>query len=410
MLTQEFIMQIRDLKAQGLSLKAIARQTGHSRNTVRKVLRQQHTGRVRAGPIRPSKLDAFAAHVQARHTQYGLSAVRLHEEVRAMGFTGSVHTVRRFLRPWREERQRQRLATTRFETPPGHQAQADWGELGAFPGPDGKLLNVYVFVMVLGHSRKMFIHFTLDMKLPTLLHCHQLAFAYFGGVPRQILYDNMKQVRLGPNRLHEAFVDFSSFHGFVPKTHRPYRPRTKGKVERQVHFVKDNFLLGREFFGMADLNARGLSWLEQTANARVHGTTGLVPGEVFARVEAAALTPYASFPPYTGVVVQRRKVSAEAVVRHRRSEYMVAPEHIGCEVEVLAVAGRIRVRQGDTVIADHPVATRPGQRIATPEQVAALSAYVARQLAPDDPPPLCHIRFDAPVQRVELSRYDEVAS
>jgi transposase len=410
MLSQEFIMQIRDLNAQGLSLKAISRQTGHSRNTVRKVLRQQHTGKIRTGPLRPSKLDAFADYVRTRHAQYGLSAVRLLGEILPMGFTGSVHTVRRFLRPWREERQRQRLATTRFETPPGHQAQADWGELGSFPGPDGIPLKVYVFVMVLGHSRKMFMHFTLDMKLPTLIHCHQLAFAYFGGAPRQILYDNMKQVRLSPNRLHEAFVDFSSFYGFVPKTHRPYRPRTKGKVERLVHYVKDNFLLGREFSGLEDLNARSLSWLDRTANARVHGTTGEVPSEVFASVEAAELTPYASFPPYTGVVIQRRKVSTEAVVRHRRSDYMVPPEHIGQEVEVLVQAGRIRVRLGDTVIADHPLSTRPGQRMATPEQVAALSAYVARQVAPDDPPPLCHIRFDAPVQRAELSRYDEVAS
>ena len=113
------------------------------------------------------------------------------------------------------------------------------------------------------------------MRLESLIRCHQNAFAYFGGWPAKILYDNMRQVIVRPGLVNPRFRDFADHHGFEPKAHRPYRPRTKGKVERMVSYVKDNFLAGRSFDSLEALNTQGRNWLDTTArNVRIHATTG----------------------------------------------------------------------------------------------------------------------------------------
>src|SRR5262249_35406080 len=151
-----------------------------------------------------------------------------------MGYDGSVVILRRFLATLDDDRRRDRRLTVRFETPPGHQAQADWAYAGRLIDSEGRSRSVYIFTFVLSYSRMLFVRFTTSMNLAALIDCHQRAFDYLGGWPRTILYDNMKQVRLGPGRLNEAFLDCANHYGFTPKTHRPYRPRTKGKVERAV--------------------------------------------------------------------------------------------------------------------------------------------------------------------------------
>ncbi len=142
--------------------------------------------------------------------------------------------MRRFLASLEQQATHQRRLTVRFETPPGHQAQADWAYAGKLSDALGQPRQVYVFAFVLGYSRMLFVRFTTSMNLATLIDCHQQAFAYLDGWPRVIFYDNMKQVKLGPGRWNEAFLDFARHYGFTPKTHRAYRPRTKGKVERMV--------------------------------------------------------------------------------------------------------------------------------------------------------------------------------
>jgi transposase len=175
-------MDIRSLHKEGHSIKAIARHTGRSRNTIRRVPRT-------AGPTafrtleRNSRLDAFKAYLQQRWESCGLSAVRLLPEIHAMGYTGSIATLRRYLHCLKPERERLRKLTVRFETPPGQQAQADWAYAGRFPDPAGRIFPVYIFVMGLGFSRMLYVEFTSSMKLPALLRCHQNAFQFFGGGP-----------------------------------------------------------------------------------------------------------------------------------------------------------------------------------------------------------------------------------
>jgi transposase len=397
------VLDVLDLRRQGHSIRAIAAMTGLARNTVRKVLRGQHTLK-RKPADRATKLDPFKDYLRRRRAEHPLSAVRLLAEIRPMGYTGSVQTLRRFLATLAGQARREQRLTVRFETPPGHQAQADWAFAGKLPDAAGTPRPVYVFTFVLSFSRVLFAHCTTSMGLPALIDCHRRAFAELGGWPRQILYDNMKQVRLGPGRWNEGFLDFARHYGFTPRTHRPYRPRTKGKVERAVEYVKDNFLLGRSFAGLDDLNAQLRGWLADTANVRVHATTGQRPADLLPREE---LTPHASVPAYQFLDPVGRTVSFESLVHFRGSRYSVPPAFAGQAVEVAAAGGQIVVRAGDAVVAEHREATRPGQCVVAREHIEELWKVTAEQIKP----PVVAPRWPAAepqVARVDLRAFEEV--
>lgn len=400
-------MDVKGLRGEGLTIKEIVRMTELSRNTVRRVLRGEHPMKVRAGP-RGSRLDAFKPYLRERFEQYALSAVRLHAEIAAMGYAGSIQTVRRFLAELRGPSRRLAMATLRFETPPGKQAQADWAECGRFDLGGARPVTVYAFVMVLSYSRMRFVRFTTSIRLAELIACHQRAFEYFGGWPREILYDNMKQVRLDRGRLNEAFCDFADHHGFAVKTHRPYRPRTKGKVERTVDYLKDNFLAGRTFESFEDLNAQAHHWLETVANAKVHATTGKVPRELLAQER---LTPLTACPAYRLAQPVRRTVSREAMVHFQGSRYSVPPSFAGQAVCVQAGGGVLTVRLADTVIAEHRQALKAGQAIVAREHLAELWRLTAEQTAVPTAPSgeRWHLLAAAEVERVPLKRFEEVA-
>lgn len=396
-------MDILLLHKQGLSIRDIARQCGLSRNTVRKVLRSQHDGSRKPSP-RTGKLDPFKDYLSGRRAELPLSAVRLLDEIRPMGYTGSVITLRRFLAHIDGQANRQRRATVRFETPPGHQAQADWTAAGRILGPDGKAVNLYAFAMVLCYSRTLFVRFTTSMALPTLLDCHRQAFAFFGGWPRVLLYDNMKQVRAGPGKFNEQLLDFAQHYGFCPKTHRPYRPRTKGKVERAIDYFQDNFLLGRNFADLDDANGQVRSWLDATANVRLHATTNQRPVDLLA---GENLTPIGTVPDYQLLAPVKRSVSVESMVHYQGSRYSVPPQHIGNSVAVVASSGVVIIRQGELVIAEHRQAASPGQSIVCREHLAQLWKITHEQTAR---PPVRRASGinSAEVLQVDLKQFEEV--
>jgi transposase len=405
MLNLDQFMNIRFLHKQGHSVREIARLSGHSRNTVRKLLRARRVP-LPATRERASKLDAYKAYLTERWQAHGLSAVRLLPELRSQGFKGSVQIVRRFLHTLKATRRTDQALTVRFETPPGEQAQCDWAEIGRFAQPDGTSVRVYAFVMVLGYSRYLYVEFTRSMSLATLIRCHQNAFAFFGGWPRRILYDNMRQVVVGPERINARFLDFTRHHGFEVRRCRPYRPRTKGKVERSVAYLRDSFLNGRTFQGLDDLNAQARHWLGHVANIRVHGTTQARPCD---RLLEETLTPCAGLNPYQVARSTARTVGAEALVRYAKSDYSVPARWVGTRVTVDAGDSAIVIRARDLVIAEHPPATGPGQRIESPAHVRerwerAVPAVTA------SPPTGCHVTFTEAVQVRPLALYAEVAS
>ena len=201
-----------------------------------------------------------------------------------MGYTGSERSVRRFVAELYPKTAPEPVV--RFETAPGQQAQMDWGTYRL----NGE--RVYSFVGVLGYSRWLYLEYVDSTRAEVLVACHRRMFQAFGGVPREVLYDNMRTVVThrdaygrGRHRLHDALWDLAKGHGYRPLLCRPYRPQTKGKVERTIHYVANSFFhplvtrlkLLEEPLDLARLNAEARLWANGVANVRVHGTTGDQP-------------------------------------------------------------------------------------------------------------------------------------
>ncbi len=321
-----------------------------------------------------------------------------------MGYTGSIYPLRRYMQTLAQPAKALAKMTVRFETAPGEQAQVDWAYCGRFPDGEGKLISIYLFVMVLCFSRMMFIKFTTSMRLPVLLACHLEAFRFFGGWTTCLLFDNMKQVRINPQEWNAEFLDFANYHGIVPKTCRVRRARTKGKVERPVHYVKDNFLNGRSFADVEDLNLQGLGWLNNTANVRIHGTTQRRPMDLFADEK---LTPYASIAPYRYQPWVSRNVDSESFVHFGASRYSVPPKNVGKKVLVQQADQKILIRCADLIIAEHKAAERPGSRVADKAHISELWKLSLQNGTP--PAPHWEVLFTNTVDTPSLDVYEEVS-
>lgn len=285
---------------QGLTKAAIAERVGVSRRTIHYWLASgqldRPIGRPVGYPPRPTKLDRYQAIIRERLETYPeLSAVRLFEEVRAAGYGGSLTQLKVYVR---QVRPRPSVdPVVRFETPPGKQGQVDFAE---FRFPWGKRFGLLV---VLGYSRLLWLRFYRRQTMRVLFEGLETAFRFFGGVPRELLFDQLKAVIIEDERPdggrvveNPEFLRFAAHWGFRIRACRPYRAQTKGKVERPVSYVRKSLVYGREFLDDEDLNARAADWLERVANVRVHGTTREQPIVRFERDEQAVLLPLALRP------------------------------------------------------------------------------------------------------------------
>ena len=267
------VNEITELRRQGLSITQISTLTGFDRKTIRKYLTTPKLPRYGPRPKRGSQLEPFAAYIQERLSAGVWNAVVLLAELKARGYQGGYTVLKDYLRPRRREASV--VAVRRFETPPGHQAQLDWGTIGQWETATGRK-TLHAFVLTLGHSRALFADVATDTQLPTLLRLHEAAFAELGGVPHEILYDRMKTVLLGTDergeiKWHPLFLDFANYWGFTPRVCAAYRPQTKGKVESGVGYIRKNFLCGRAAHDLLDLRGQLRTWVAQVANQRQRG-------------------------------------------------------------------------------------------------------------------------------------------
>jgi transposase len=352
------VNEIQEYQRQGLSISQIAALTGFNRRTVRKYLVQPQTPRYRPRPPRPSQLDPHQAYLQQRLQAGVWNARVLLRELQARGYSGGYTILKDYLQPLRQAAQA--VAVRRFETPPGHQAQVDWGDLGTLAVGDQRR-SLSGFVFTLGHSRAMFAEVALDQRLPTLLRLHEAAFAALGGIPREILYDHMKTVVLGTDERGEVawqplFREFAAHWGFIPRLCRPYRPQTKGKVESGIGYVRKSFLCGCQAADLPELRAQLAGWLTGVANQRVHGTTHQVVAEAWA-AEQAHLQPLAGRPPFPLLGGPLRRVGRDAYVTYQANRYSVPWSAAGQEVEVREGDGQVEIWREGQRLAVHPRCT-----------------------------------------------------
>jgi transposase len=227
------VEQIKELQRQGMSIQAISQLTGWDRKTIRKYLLGPEVAPVYGpGPRRASKLDPFKAYLEERLRAGVWNGRVLLRELRERNYSGSYTILTDWLRPQRQAAGV--AAVRRFETPPGKQAQVDWGHLGTLE-IGGQEQKLWAFAFTLGYSRKLVAEAALDQKLGTLLRLHEAVFDQLGGVPEEILYDRMKTVWLGTDERgeivwHPVFQGFARYWGFVPRRCRPYRAQTKDQA------------------------------------------------------------------------------------------------------------------------------------------------------------------------------------
>jgi transposase len=276
-------LKMLELYRKGVSISEIARQTGRDRKTVRKAVtvpkapveKKKRRSRVK----RERKISAFEGYLRTRMAEGVYNTRKLYRELRERGYDGGLTAVILYVQPYRPKRDES--AVMRFETEPGQQAQVDWGYFGTLEY-EGRQRNLYAFIMTLGWSRAMYVEFTVNGNTDWFIRCHQHAFEYFGGIPNEMLHDNLKSAVIARDSVgriiwNERYLDFATYSGFTPHPCRPYRAQTKGKVERGIKYVRQNFWAGLHFTDLDDLNQQVQQWLNGIANVRIHGTTGEVP-------------------------------------------------------------------------------------------------------------------------------------
>jgi len=365
------LVVILDLHRQGLSVSAIARQTGLDRKTVRRyVERGLEPPAYQPRPAGPTKVSPFQAYLRERVAAYPeLTASRLHRELRELGYDGGYTAVKDFLRSIRP-----RSAAgfeVRFETSPGRQAQVDFAHFRTvFTDEPAVERVVWLFSLVLGHSRMLWGRFVPRQDMQTVLRCHAAAFEALGGAPGEILYDRMKTVvdreapQDGPEGGHIVYnrtlVEFARHYGYLPKACKAYRAKTKGKVERPFHYIREDFFLGRSFRNRDDLNDQFRQWLDQVANVRMHATTRRVVSEHFAEERPSLQRLPAG--PFQAVLRLERRITKDGMVSVDGNLYSVPNTTRRRPVEVHSTANEVRILEEDQVIAVHPVMEGRGQR------------------------------------------------
>jgi transposase len=373
MLSQDQWGAIRALRARGVGRKAIARQLGIDVRTVRRYLRQgERLAYRRACPVRDGMEREHGEYLRQRAPEVDWSAQVLYQELRARGYTGSYAIVMRWVRPLREEQRRLEAATVRFETDPGRQSQVDWGSL-RLPIA-GQLVRVHLFVLVLAFSRRIFARAYAHERVAALVDGHERAFAHFGGRTEECLYDNPKPIVLRRDaegkhiEWNPHFRDFADRYGFTPRLCRPYRARTKGKVESGVKYVKRNALAGRGFRSWDHLNEYLLEWATTIADQRVHGTTHEIPAERFQR---EVLLPVGGVPAYR-LEQHPRRVANDCLVALDTNRYSVPWRLVGEPVDVAVVEHQVRIAHRGAVVAAHPLCTGRHQIVRDPEHYRGL--------------------------------------
>lgn len=353
MITPEMEAEMRRLVLRdGWKIETTARRFSVHHSVVRRVVRTESP---LSTPVEPpkTKLDDFKPYIVERIGAYPeLTSTRLVVELKERGYTGSVNTLRRFVSKVRAPRLRK--AYLRIETDPGEQAQVDWGSFGQLRiGNTSRPLSC--FAMVLSWSRALFVDFSLDQRMDSFMRMHERAFSFFGGVPRKLLYDNLKSVVLhhvgSTVQFNPTFLGFAGHHLVEPVAAPVRYPQAKGRVEGAIKYVRHSFFYGRSFKDIDDIRDAARAWCQDTANQRLHATTRERPAErlLIERMRLHALPEHR----YDTDRCEPMIVSKESRVALDTNAYSVPPQYVGRSVHLRANDTTVRIVCDNETIAEH---------------------------------------------------------
>lgn len=366
---------VKTLKLQGKKVSEIARLLNCHRNTVRNILERDITEKQTCE--RKSSFNVYHPRIEELLNQ-GLTRLRVWEILQEDHQVGRCYSA--FVKYCKEHIKITPESFIVQETIPGQEAEVDFGYLGLFSPLYGssQKVKVWVFVMTLSYSREAFYKAVCDQSLPTFLKLHQEAFDYFGGVPKEVKVDNLKAAIIKNGRwdleVNKTYLEFSLHYQFIIKPCTPRSPNQKGKVESGVGYIKKNFLAGRTFTDVSDLNTKLKDWMIFTANKRIHGTTKKVPHKVFLQTEKRFLQtlPASSFPLTLPVL---RTVSSNCHITFQNNYYSVPANYVGETVEVRVDGNILSVYSGPEIIAKHPISSGSGIFITNPAHYDSSKVY-----------------------------------
>lgn len=361
------ISRIVELHVHGWKIRAIARELGINRGTVKKYIRSGGVQEYRK-PERSSVLDSLAYWLKESFFKHNGNADVVRQELAAKGTLVSLRTVERAVKIYRDELRREKTATVRYETPPGHQMQVDFGEKLVWIGDER--VKVHLFAAKLGYSRRMYVSAFTRENQSAWFQALDESFRYFGGVPHEVLIDNATPLVKKHNRstgefeLNEKFKAFAQYWGFTPRACAPSRPQTKGKVESGVKYGKCNCLAGREFASWDSLEAHLSAWLRDVSDVRVLTDRDDTPIARFEMERGLLLA--VNKAPYQQIRELHRRVSRDSFVDVDTNRYSVPWRYVSSEVRVLVSETEIVVYCAAEEISRHAICTERHRRILTP--------------------------------------------
>jgi len=254
--------------AEHFKIYAICKALRVHHTTVKKIINPNFDN-IKRRPLHVSSLDDYQAIIAEKLDLYPkIRATRLIQILADRGYKGSISSLRTYLR---RERPKHDKVYMRMVVHPGEQGQVDWAHCGSLK-VGSATRKLYAFVMVLSYSRAVYAEFCLNMKTATFLRCHERAFRYFNGIPRIILYDNLKSAVIARRdrlvRFNKELLDFSGFYAYEPRPCNPFRGNEKGRVERTIRYIRDNYLAARELTDLKTANESLKYWCDNIANKR----------------------------------------------------------------------------------------------------------------------------------------------
>ena len=376
MIDYQTYLQIHHLhQHEKLNQAQIANKLGLDPSTISKWLSRPRFEPRKPTTPRPSKLDPFKPQIHRWLEAHAFSGTQILQRLRDIGYDGGKTILNDYLRHVRPQRPPTTYLKLHFD--PGQCAQVDWGECGTLTIGKTKR-KLQVFVMVLCYSRLLYLRFYLSQSLECFLDAHVRAFTYFNGVPRRIMIDNLKTgvIDHRPGQLpnyHPRYLDLARHYGFAPIACNVGQGHEKGRVERGVGYIKDNFLSGRPINDLASLQAAGEHWRDQIANQRQHGTTQQIPQQHFqAKEKATLIMPHPER--YDCSVTKQAYRYKDSRIRFETNTYSIPPSTVGKQLMLKIEADRLRIYDDlkTEPIATHPRSYDKHQDIEDPSHTAQL--------------------------------------
>jgi len=372
MIGKEDFAVIKALDKQGVYQKDIATQLGVHPKTVSRALKRDSEPDPKRKE-KSSKLEPYKPKIDELLREGVWNAMVIFREIEAEGYDGRLTILREYIRPKRPMRASR--ATVRFETKPGEQMQSDWGEIEVEIG--GEKTKVDFIVNQLGYSRRFHFWCTDSQDAEHTYEGIVRSLEYFGGITEEVLVDNQKCAVLkasnnGKPKFNDRFLDLANWYGFTPRACRPYRARTKGKDERMVGYIKQNFFVRyRSFESWSHLNQLAEKWLAEEADPRVHGTVKEVVAERFKR-ERPSLNPL-PHQRYDTAYIERRKVAWDSYIEVRGNRYSVPSDLVDQQVSVhISLDEVLKVYHDGNLVATHTLQSRQDGWVKVPEHHAKL--------------------------------------